>query len=69
MTLSASTLAAYLTTTSTLGFGLHSAARLLAAGLSWGQIHELTSAGVVKVHTVHAALNGNAAVIYRLFFP
>ncbi len=62
-------LTAYLAATSILGFGLHSAARLRSVGLTWGQIHALTDAGLMRVETIHFDLPGNAAVIYRLFFP
>ena len=57
-------LAAYSLATSTLGFGLQLDRALLGAGLTWGQIHALTDAGLVKP----VAVFGNN-VQYRLHFP
>ena len=65
----AAILSAYTAATASIGFGLHSAARLLGAGLSWSNIHTLADAGIIRIERVHPQLTGNHAVIYRLMFP
>jgi len=58
-------LAAYIAATAITGFGLHTDRTLRnEGGLSWGQIHALTDAGVIKPVAVVGT-----AVQYRLYFP
>lgn len=53
------------TLTEKLGFGLFSSTQLRRdGGLTWGQIHALTDAGLVRVERC----TGDD-VLYRLFFP
>ena len=55
----------YARITSILGFGLHSDAALRKeAGATWGDIHALTDAGLIRCERVL----GNS-LMYRLFFP
>lgn len=67
--MSSATVDAYTMLTSKLGYGLHSASALIAAGATWPLLHALFDAGLIRVVRFDDVPGSDRTMpIYRLMF-
>lgn len=69
MTTKTDIIAAYAALTDAVGFGLKSAAELIAAGATWPTLHAMTDLGLMRIERfIDVPGTTRSIPMYRLFF-